>query len=349
MKFLWIVFLGLLPLIAQDGSKKAPPNEDKKIIEEAIKIGVDWVVAQQAKEGSFPSGYQSAGNHAMVLWTLLECGLDPDHKAVEKTLNHLRKKADPQKNQNHHGNYAASLTIVALQSYYYRKIAKDNKEIKSDKIFEAVKKALTKEDLNLVKKLLPYSRACATETGWRYSAAGKVDAKTTDSPEFKKINAFDGKDVKEEKIEKVKWTGDNSNAQYGWMGMHSASLLGVTLDDDDFITGEIKRIISTKLKASEKAKFKFKRSESNGFEAIWKEAEIKEEVVPCGWFYSPTWNSGKIQPTMSSGCVASLVYAWAQAEWRGLMTDSLRKQARETLFAGVAGLYGVKKQNFPGC
>ncbi len=100
------VLLAALLALQADGAVKT-----------AVERGRAWLVAQQKDDGTFPSHYMSAGKQALVLWTLLECGLPADDKAAAKTLAYLRANGDPEKTQTHHANYAASMTLVTSESF----------------------------------------------------------------------------------------------------------------------------------------------------------------------------------------------------------------------------------------
>ncbi len=339
-----ISLLAILPIAATSQTKGDMSDQIRKAIEK----GREWVLAQQEKDGRFPSNYDSAGNHALVLWTLIECGTPLNDEKIEKTLEFIRANGDPVKTKTYHANYAASLTCVALQTYYYHLVASELKNASPAELNKQVRERMVKKDCDLVKRLVQYIRACTDNKRWTYSAVLTTKVGLKETPEQKILSPFIHKKSLEKETKEKSWDGDNSNAQYGWMGIQAASLLGVSLDDNDFIMSELERLVFTR-KLKDKKKIKIERELGNGFECLWPKNEVEAEVELAGWQYSPSWNSGKAQPTMTTGAVASLVYCWNEAEQRGIMTDELRLRAWETILSGIAGLYSITQKDFNGC
>ena len=84
--------LGLATLVllacAGRGAAQAPKDEE---IAEAIKKGVNYLKSIQNPDGTWP--HNDIGATALAGWTLLECGVDPQDKSVQKAAEAFRKQA----------------------------------------------------------------------------------------------------------------------------------------------------------------------------------------------------------------------------------------------------------------
>ncbi len=111
----------LAPAVAQEVSPTA--------VNQAIDRGVAWLLAQQEFDGSWKYGQRGEriGLDALVVYTLLESGLDPEHHALQRALAHLEGEWPDQ-------TYDTALLIMAL--------AEHDGEAHADRIEELVAQLL---------------------------------------------------------------------------------------------------------------------------------------------------------------------------------------------------------------
>ncbi|MBI3271001.1 MAG: hypothetical protein HYZ53_18505 [Planctomycetes bacterium] len=343
-----------------------PPGDLAARTRRGLERGRMWVLGRQRPDGTFPNAYDGTpGSHALVLWTLLAGGISTEDPSVKRGLAYLRENADPELRPTPYGNYTAALALAALYAYYDRRVEHGASlapaaapsagpshalspsppptvPIAAAETRRAALLALVSpEDRELVRRLVRYVRCCATPERWKYAALGTLSARLREAPlPFAAVpipvrleaTALPARNRPQA------WLGDNSNAQYGWMGLRAGSLLGVSVEDDAFVRAEVERLARTRRSGSGGV-LRLERAGEDGFPGLWPGPEIRENVLEGGWAYA----DGEQLPTMTTGGVASLLYAWQEAEERGLMTPALRLEARAAALGGIAWLFGATK------
>ncbi len=339
MRLALALLLGMSAVGVRAEPAAAPATLEERA-RSAVARGRDWLERQQSPDGTFPSLYPSAGCHALALWTLLECGAPTADPAVQRTLGWLRGNADPARGLGQHAQYGAALTLVALQSYHYRRAAEAETFRSGEDWVRAARRGLTSADRAWVERLVRYVRACSTGTHWLYSAMPGRPAELADAglPVAAPPPGAEAGSPRWSGV-RMKWGGDNSNAQYGWMGIRAATLLGVTLVDDRFFHEELERLLRSPEPGIGSA-VSIARDGDRGFPGLWDAPEVRRNVTRLGWGYG----NGDPLPTMTTGCIASLIYAWQEAEERGLMTGELRVRAREAVLGGIADLFAATRE-----
>jgi hypothetical protein len=81
-------------------------------VNEAIRLGVEWIEAQQERGGRFRSGYEpdfSGGPTALAVYALAKSGVAPDHPAINEALGSLR--ANPPERV-----YSVAALVLALDA-----------------------------------------------------------------------------------------------------------------------------------------------------------------------------------------------------------------------------------------
>jgi hypothetical protein len=95
----------------REDAEQAPwlPPEEQEQVNKAIDRGVQWLMNSQQPSGSWSDGFYPIGLAALPALTLLECGVPPDDRHIQKALHHVRQ-AMPHLDQT----YLLSLAILFL-------------------------------------------------------------------------------------------------------------------------------------------------------------------------------------------------------------------------------------------
>lgn len=331
------------------GAVPPPPREDESAsaarsaaaraaATAPIARAVRWLESQQRADGSFPSArYDRPGATAIVCWIVLESTGEARRPSVVRALAWLREHADPARRAaagaaGPYGNYDAAATLVAL-FHHYRLTATHESSPR-------LRAALTPGDQALVARLARYCLGCAAPDRWGYAAAGPAGSvSTSPRPEAAGAEALRDPAV----VSAVPthhrryWNGDNSNAGYGWMALRAASMLGVRVADDAFVTAELERLLATRITTGVRRTVRVTHdagSRHAGFHGMWPVPAWEAEVDIGGWSYA----HGTQIPAMSASTAASLLYCWQEASERALLDDARRRRSAAAVLGALGSL-----------
>jgi len=210
------------------GREKERPSPPKKKpfqarVDEALKRGVEWLLAQQREEGCFGGRYQTSypmGNTAICVYALLSAGVKPDSEAVEKAFQYLKKL--PMKR-----TYSVSLLLLAIDALLRRSVMEEGRLPKKWRT-EVVKKfrKSPRRLRELAKDAAKWLVEAQIENGlWTYTKSKR--ARRTG--------------------------GDMSNTQFALLALDAALRLGIAIPKEVF-----KRSLNYLLKNQQKRYKKFK-------------------------------------------------------------------------------------------
>jgi hypothetical protein len=220
----FLLALGVLaaPLAAQEA--KEEPDDEKRLkagdrdpefilrVNTAIGKGIEWLLKQQAEDGSFKTDYDTnasggigpwpGGTTALSLLALLKSGVGAHDDAIEKGFAFLRT-------QPLQKTYTAGLTLMALEARWRHQNVEDRIRGGTQAVQPAVAK-IPPKDIEWMKELTVFLLESIT-----YSKKETVNG----------VNS----------TPKDCWTyppdggGDHSNTQYAILGLRSAQNCGVPI------------------------------------------------------------------------------------------------------------------------
>jgi hypothetical protein len=220
-------------------------EEEAKQIGVAIDEGRKFLGAKQDADGMFPGFniHHGVGGQALVLLTLIKCGMpreDPIIKKGHEALFKMYREAyfDKGKRDDRTRTYASGLILMYLEAYYtvHEEKPKDGKPaggpdkpsgsrapgegggVKDGKADNVKRIAPERRDLNWIKEVVQQLETTSTpDTGvWGYPENhqyGDVSADPANKSASNRVG--------------IKVLGDLSNTQYALLGLKAASRMGV--------------------------------------------------------------------------------------------------------------------------
>jgi len=96
LSFILLILFTITPALAADDRGRALKVADqklKKLVDDAIDRGSEWLAGTQAENGSFGAEFgHPLGGTAISVLALLHSGMAPDHQGVKKAFKFMRRQ-----------------------------------------------------------------------------------------------------------------------------------------------------------------------------------------------------------------------------------------------------------------
>ena len=302
-------------------------------IDEAIRRGCESLIAAQNKDGSFPhlTFYGgpvwdvATGNAytALSAMTLLHGGWERDSAPVKKALENLEKKVKTKDT----GTYAGGIVLLFMHRYY------------QDEMVEAgVFNATTPEE---------YERARAVVWAKLPRKHRSMVQEVADTVASHHNGPGLGWDYG---IMRMRPAGDNSNSQYGMLGIRAASQLGARIDTRLYVT-EMQRLVD-QFWVDESLPRVAPQAPTREIESNPERRTAARHPRPDrptgaghpavgvpvgGWDYICAKAIGA-RPAMTATGIANLVMCMDELKLHGIEEPKLIEAARERVIGGLAYL-----------
>jgi hypothetical protein len=338
----------------------ARTQEMMQQIPKAIEKGCEYLVSLQDEEGRFDvmAGVPSEGTpvsvscQALCLLTLLHGGYARDSKPVKKGLEVL-ETTDLSGVQN--GTYTDSIVLQFFQRYYLpEQEAAGMLDAADAKTYKAARRKVRSEISKFHMQMIETAAEMISASwngelvGWGYGATIEATykprkPKTKREPRQKEIADMRAGSV----------YGDNSNSQYGVLGLGCASMLGVE-PDVKLVEGELNRWISQYREDPGMRPYPNRlptRDDLSGPDTIADGTRTELVVQPGGWTYIDAVSAAAANKTvltqafgggatlnMTTAGATSLHVCMLLLRQQGELPEGLEKKAQSRLAGAVAWL-----------
>lgn len=200
------------------------PAELRDAVQRALQRGRDWLLRQQAADGTFPARGRGQGGYplgvsALATLTLLHCGLKGDDARIERAFAAMRPLAMQD-------TYSVSVLLMALDARYEPAtdpfVVEETDRYGNRKDSEPCARAITAADLAWMKQGVAFLIDNQNADGvWRYPSGGY----------------------------------DLSNTQFALLGLHAASRCGVTVPQQVWLSA-LREVLEQQEKTGEAVEYK---------------------------------------------------------------------------------------------
>lgn len=339
--FLLLVFLVYpspsIPLTAQTS-----PDQQQNV-NRAIKNGLRYLRRNQRRNGTWNMKHGNsypAGETALTLLALLESGANPKHSSIRKALDFLTSYS-PRK------TYSVSIFLMALKQLFSpEKKQKKNNNSSTDQRSNSSginPKSVSREARKRAVRSAEWLLGTMHPQGaWTYNRPqNSVQQRIlSSSPHgFVLLNRKFNQN-RSRTGQQSDW--DHSNSQYGVLGLHAASLLGIRFHKNIWKT-LLEHWIDKQSDKKKKLQLKWapvQTNQNSGTQAV----TVEKSTHARSWGYKGS--SSRTRLSMTAAGVSSVQIAMHHLKKQNALPKSLRKKAKSALTSGLARIQQKLNGNF---